>query len=360
MLLVAFVFTAWFVVVKPLRADILDNDLTLIFMGARIGMEQGWSHIYSLTAQQDLFTQLRPHAAFSDGQRFISPPPYAWLLLPLLGLGAAGAVYLWLAVSVLALVAAWWIAAPGQGRMRWLWLLGALAWYPPLYSLALAQPDMLLVLVLAAVWKLTQAGRPFLAGLVLGLCVIKPQLTLLVPLVLLVAGRWKIAAGWAATASTLALASLLLIGGQGLNDYLNLLGDARHVTNNRYFTLAYLLGPDLLSDFAQGAIVAITVAGAYANRHAGDNRLLALGLVATALGATYWHLQDFTILVLAAWLYWSDHPPAWQRWWLLVVAIAGEFAWPLTPLAILVGVGVWFVFLVAPRNAATKTSPAAA
>jgi hypothetical protein len=348
-----------FVVVKPLRADILDNDLTLIYMGARIGLEQGWTHIYSLTLQHDLFTQLRPHAAFNDGERFVSPPPFAWLLLPLMGLGAAGVVYIWLTLSLVALIAAWWVAAPGQGPTRWLWLLGALAWYPLLYSLGLAQPDIVLVLVVAASWKLNQSGKPILAGIVLGLSVLKPQLTLLVPLVLAVSGRWKIAAAWAATAGALALVSVLLIGGQGLQDYLSLLSEARHVANNRYYTLAYLFGPDLLSYIAQGIVAATAVVGAYLNRHASPDRLFALGLVATMLGATYWHVQDFTILVIAAWLFWRDHPPAWQRWWLLVIALAGEFAWPLTPLAILVGVAVWFACLVVPRNAAPRTAPAA-
>jgi hypothetical protein len=242
--------------------------------------------------------------------------------------------------------------------MRWLWLLGALAWYPLLYSLALAQPDMVLLLVVAAAWKLAQAGKPLLAGIVLGLSVLKPQLLLLLPLVLVVSGRWRIAAAWAATASALALVSLLVIGSQGLSDYLNLLSEARQIANNRYYTMAYLLGPGLLTDVAQGIVVAITVVGAYLNRHASLERAFALGLVATMLAATYWHVQDFTILVVAAWLFWRDHPPAWQRWWLLVVAIAGEFAWPLTPLAILVGMAVWFACLVAPRGAAPKTAPA--
>jgi len=86
------------------------------------------------------------------------------------------------------------------------------------------------------------------------------------------------------------------------------------------------------------------------DRGAGHARIFALGLVATTVGATYWHLQDFTILALAGWLFWREQPPAWQRAWLLVVVIAGEFAWPLTPLPMLVGIAVWFAFLVAPSR----------
>jgi hypothetical protein len=360
-LLIALALTGWFVVVVPLRADILDNDLTLVYIGARIGLEHGWSHIYSLPLQHELFTQLRPHAPFNDGERFLSPPPFAWLLVPLTVFGSSAPVYVWLIGSVLALIAAWWMAAPGEGPTRGLWLLGALAWYPVVYSLSLAQPDLLLVLLVAAGWRLAEANKPYAAGIVLGLSILKPQLTIVLPLLLLVAGRWRIAAGWAATAALMAAVSLAVIGSQGLSDYRSLLDEAQHVTNNRYFTLAFLLGPGVLSYVSQGVVIIIAAAGAYWNRRAGHARVFALGILATTLGATYWHLQDFTILVLAVWLFWRDHPPSWQRWWLLVVVIGGEFAWPLTPLPLLLGVAVWFAFMVAPpRVTSSSKAPMAA
>jgi glycosyl transferase family 87 len=342
------------VVVVPLHADILDNDLTLVYIGARIGLEHGWSHVYSLTLQHDLFAQLRPHAAFNDGERFVSPPPFAWMVLPLSVFGAAGATYLWLALSLSALVAAWWLAAPGVMPFRVLWLLGALAWYPLLYGLSLAQPDLVILGLAAIAWRLAEANRPYVAGVVLGLSVIKPQLLLIMPLVLLAAGRWKIVAAWAATALVLAAASLAVIGQQGLNDYLGLLSEAQHVTNNRYFTLAFVLGPGVLSYVAQGLVTAAAVVAAYINRHCSHARVFALAIVATALGATYWHLQDFTILVLAAWLFWREGLSIPLRLLLLVIAIAGEFAWPLTPLPILVGVAIWFAAMfTTPRKAST-------
>jgi hypothetical protein len=73
-------------------------------------------------------------------------------------------------------------------------------------------------------------------------------------------------------------------------------------------------------------------------------------LVTTALAATYWHLQDFAILVVAAWLFWRDNPPDWQRLWLLVVFVAGELAWPLSPLPMLIALAVWFAFLLPPLD----------
>jgi hypothetical protein len=351
---------AWFLVLaasitaywvfQPIIHDALDSDLTLVYVGARIGLEHGWSQIYSLDLQHQLFAELRPDRPFGDGDRFLSPPPLAWLVVPLTALGAVGAFYVWSAISLVALVAGWWLAAPGEGRTRALWLLVALAWYPVLYSLSLGQPAMIVLLVVGASWRLAEAGRPYLSGAVLGLSVVKPQLALVVPAVLLVAGRWKIAAAWGVTAATIAGLSLVVIGAQGVGDYRSLLAEAQMVPNNRYFTLAYLVGPGVLSYAAAVLVVALALLGAYLNREAGLARLYALGLVASALSATYWHLQDFTILVVAAWLFWLGNPPAWQRWWLLLVMVAGELAWPLSPLPVLAGVAVWLAFLCVPAR----------
>jgi hypothetical protein len=261
----------------------------------------------------------------------------------------ATAVYIWLALSVLALIAAWWIAAPGAGPARSLWLLAGIAWYPLLYGLNLVQADLVVVLIVAAGWKLAESNRPYLAGAVVGLTVIKPQLVLAVPLVLLLGGRWRMVLAWGAVASLLAILSLIALGTGGLNDYRAIVAHESQMVNNRYFTLAYLLGPGTMSYVGPAVVLIVAAIGAYLNRRASYARLFALGLVASTFAATYWHLQDYAVLVLAAWLFWRDNPPAWQKAWLLVVALAAELAWPLTPLPLLAAVAVWFVFLVAAR-----------
>ena len=339
--------TGWWTF-EPVVRDGTDSDLTFVYIGARIGIEHGWSHIYSLDLQHQLFSLLRPGAPFGDGARFVSPPPLAWLVLPLSAVGPVGAFWIWLAISLLVLAAAWWLAAPADGWKRWLWLLGAVAWYPVLYALALGQPVMLALLAVAGCWWLAEARRPYLAGAVLGLSAVKPQLTIAVPFVLLAAGRWRIAAGWGVTVLILAAASLLAIGGQGLDDYLQLLAAAQPVANNRYFTLAGVIGAGVPSFATQAGVTAIAMIGAFVNRRSSIAGLMCLGLVATVLGASYWHLDDFAILMGAAWLFWRERPPVWQRGWLLVVALAAEFAWPLGPLPILIAVAVWMAFVMVP------------
>jgi hypothetical protein len=345
---------------QPVIHDPVESDLTLIYIGARIGLEHGWSHIYSLALQHEYFTQLRPDAVFNDGERFLSPPPLAWITLPLTLLGAAVTFYVWFAISIAALVAAWWLAAPSAGWVRLLWLIGALAWYPVLYGLSLGQPILLVLLAVAGCWKLAENGKPYLAGVVLAASAIKPQLTLIVPVVLLVAGRWRIATGWAVATAMLAGASLATMGGDGLSDYRSLIAEAQGVVNNRFFTLAFFTGAGWLSSLVQGVVIVAGLGAGYLNRSSSTARLIALGLVTSALSASYWHLQDYTILLAAIWLFWRDERPLWQRWWLVAVVVTLELAWPLNPGPALVAVSVWWVMLCVPAYVRKPATMAAA
>jgi hypothetical protein len=353
--------TGYWVVAIPISRDPLAGDFTLVFISARIGLEHGWHHIYSLTLQHQLFTELRPGVFFNDGQRYLAPPPLAWITAPLTPLGPTAAFYVWLAVSIAALVAAWWIASPGHGWTRWLWLIGLFAWYPVLYALQYGQPAPLVLLGVVACWKLADRNLPLQAGVLLALATgLKPQLVLAVPLLLLVSGRWRIFMAWAATTAVLALVSLLMLGAGGLDDYRSLLAEAQTLPNNRYFTPAYVTGPGTLSYVVAAAVLVIAAVAAYLNRRASTGRLISLALVAGAFGATYWHLQDFTILAGAAWLFWRDDPPWWQKAWLVPVALTVELAWPLTPAPLLLATAVWLFLLCLPPRLESSRRPATA
>lgn len=367
----AYVGIAWFLLLTialtgywtflPVLKNPLDEDTVFVYVGVRIGLEHGWSHIYSIDLQRQYYAVLRPGAPFDELARYLHPPPLAWLYIPLTVLTPPAGFWTAMVIQCGLLVATWYMIAPGAGwgLPRLLYLMAAFAWYPVLYELQDGQPVMFVVFAVAACWRLADSGRPWLAGMVLALGVVKPQVALLVAPCLLLGGYWRVAAAWAASAGLLAIVSIALLGPGGVADYLSLLNVARHIVYNRYMTLAYVI-PDPVATFAQVTVVALTLVAAYRMRGAPMARVIALGVVGSMLSIPYDHLHDFAVLVPAALLFLRTEPPVWQRAWLLVVWISIELIWVITPLPLLVALVVWLAMLAMPLQSRPGTNLGAA
>jgi alpha-1,2-mannosyltransferase len=100
----------------------------------------------------------------------------------------------------------------GSARARnHMWLLLALAFPAVFINLGQAQNGFLTAALFAT--ALTQLDkRPWLAGILIGCLAYKPQFGLLIPLVLIATGRWRVFAAAAATVALLALAVTLAFG----------------------------------------------------------------------------------------------------------------------------------------------------
>ncbi len=103
--------------------------------------------------------------------------------------------------------------SPLQGEVRAdpLWLLVALGFPAVFVNLGHGQNGFLTAglfgFALAALQR-----RPLIAGVLFGLLAYKPQFGLMIPLVLLATGQWRVIAAAAATVATLALTTLALFG----------------------------------------------------------------------------------------------------------------------------------------------------
>jgi hypothetical protein len=263
--------------------------------------------------------------------RYISPPPVAWVAAPLTALPYTVAYWTWSALLSAALVGTWYVAAPGAGRRRVIYLAAAVAWLPVIYGLQLAQPGMFVALGVAGSYALLRADRPLLAGVALGTLAFKPQLAFLAPLALLAARHDRAFLASALALGVLAAASALALGGAGLSAYEARLNFAASVPVNRELTLAFLLG-----DAARPAQVLIgiwTLILAYRLRHRGVEWTYVCALVGGMLATPYVHLDDLAMLGLAAWLCLRAKPPAWTWVYLLagVVAVEGEPIWGPVP-----------------------------
>src|SRR5256885_8141657 len=302
--------------------DRFHNDFTFYFAAARIGLAHGWGSIYDLTLQQAKLDAMGSRMTIAELARYISPPPVAWSALPFTALPYEVAYWAWSALLLAALVAVWWLAAQGQGRIRIIFLAAALGWLPVIYGLQLGQPGLFVALGVAGSYALLKANRPFWAGLALGALALKPQLAFLVPLALLAAREYRAFLGSVVALGMLGAASALALGADGLHAYFDRLSFAASVPVNRELTIATLAGTGTVTRVIQLTFAAWSLGLASLIRRRGIEWVYACALVGGMLATPYVHLDDLVMLGLAAWLVFRGRPVAWT--WLY--ALAGVFS----------------------------------
>src|ERR1700694_1584038 len=149
---VAVLFAAWdlYKWVEAYVSDHFHNDFTFYVAAARIGASRGWASIYDLSIQQTELDAIGSGIKIAELARYISPPPVAWLALPLVPLPYEVGYWTWSALLLIALAWTWYLAAPGRGLERAVHLAAALGWLPIIYALQLGQPGLFVALGVAA------------------------------------------------------------------------------------------------------------------------------------------------------------------------------------------------------------------
>jgi alpha-1,2-mannosyltransferase len=158
---------------------------------------------------------------------FFYPPYFLLLCAALALLPYFPALCLWLAASCTLYAAALRAMVPDSLRDReptWILFLG----YPAVMVNAGFGQNGYLSTALLGGAAIALDTRPALAGVCLGLLSYKPQLGLIVPLALAVAGRWRCFAAATATVLFLATAATLAFGTQIWPAFLADMADAQH------------------------------------------------------------------------------------------------------------------------------------
>jgi hypothetical protein len=179
---------------------------------------------------------------------------------------------------------------------------------PVAFGVMVGQPVALVAAAVAGCWWLADRDRPALAGLALSLTVFKPQLALLVPLCLVVAGHGRVFGAWMAASIFMALVSLALLGHDGVTRYRDALALASGWQITRGYAVSGLIGsgPQLL--VAQAVVLVATLVAAWRWRGAGTAMPVAAGITGSLLVTPYVGFQDFAMLVVAAWLVVRSQP----------------------------------------------------
>src|SRR2546422_9288690 len=174
----------------------------------RTGLHAGFGHLYDVAAQRQEWQALGPLLWYPA----VSPPPLAFLLAPLAVLPFPVAYAIWNLLLGIGVLVTWRLLAPGSRWQRSMQLGVALALPLVAFPLLLGQVVMLLGATLALGWWCLRRGSPILAGVVLTLIAVKPQLAFMVPLALLAGLHVRAAIAWASATAALAVVPLAALG----------------------------------------------------------------------------------------------------------------------------------------------------
>jgi hypothetical protein len=314
-----------YLLVRVYLANPFHNDLVFDYAAAQIGLHSGWSHIYDLALQKARFEALTPNLTVGVLARYISPPPLAWLLVPFTALPFKVAYQLWLCIELAALAACWLLVAPGSGLTRVIQLAIALALVPVAYEVQLIQPALLVAAACAVSYRLLKSRRPLAAGAVLAVLVLKPQVALLLPLALLLAGHRRAFAGWLAATAPLGAAIAASLGPDGIRRYADLILFAGQVTYNHHLVVAYALAPAVPAFALEALLAGLALHVAWRRRESLETTFAA-GLLGSVLASPYLHLGDLVVVLVAAWFFLRAEAGLGARIWLAFGAVAGELA----------------------------------
>lgn len=320
----------------------LEGDFAVYYIFARVGIDHGWGSLYDYAAMRQEWVAL--------GSAFLYPPLYpptlAWFVAPFAALPFALGYAFWNVLLLASLVATWWLTVPPSSRVvRFAHLAVALALPSVAFGLLLGQVVIVVAAAVSISWWLLRHNRPLAAGLVLSLIALKPQLALLVPLTLLVAGQRRAFLGWAAGSLLMLGAALATIGVGGLEMYAILLAGSSHYMAAMMvypqLTLPGFLGNGLAGALAQGLVIALSLGLVWRRRQSGVEFPFAAGLCASLLIASFLHPQDVAVLLPAAWLWLRSAPRGLER----VLGLTGFVAalGLTTPLSLLLVLAGWLV-----------------
>jgi hypothetical protein len=333
------------------------NDFRLVYGAALVTRQLGYAHLYDLAAQQAAVQGLGPSFYYSP---FINPPPLVWLVTALTALPFGAAILVWTGLLLAAVALAWRLAAPGGRLTRAAFAAMGLGLFPVAFGVMVGQSVALVAAAVALCWWLAARERRWLAGLALSVMVVKPQLALLVPVCLLVAGHARVFAGWAIPAAAMGIVALALLGPDGLGRYREALSLASNWQITRGYAVSGLVGTGPQLYAASALAFGAAVLAAWRWRASGPEIPIAAGITGSLLFTPYVGFQDFAMLVVAGWLVVRARPNEWQ----IALLVGGYALLELALLVLAVPILVAEVLLLAsfiywaPRRAASPhTAP---
>jgi hypothetical protein len=307
-LLTYFCTTNW---TSPFPRDkttlVLGRDFLNLWMYGRALLDVDPARFYDIaTYNGELARLLGPGY---PGQNWPNPPTALVVMAPFGLLAYFPALIAWFAIGILGFYLA------GRRELSDARILAVVLVSPAaLLCVISGQSSFLTTAALLAIFA-SLDKRPVIAGILIGLLTVKPQLGVLFPFALIASGRWRVFL-WAAVTTLALIAMSVALGGQeSWHDYIfkalplqrEVLGDAAGtavpfqptVFMNVRGLVGNRIGEAIQLAFAVAAVIA--VAAAFRYRNGSDPRLLrALFFACTVCASPYMGTYDLLPLTFAA------------------------------------------------------------
>lgn len=161
---------------------------------------------------------------------WVNPPQFLFAVIPFALLPYTWGWFAWSAATALLVGVATWSVMPNA---RWAGATAVLS-IPAVFACASVGQNGILTAALFGWAYALLDRRPWVAGIAFGLLTYKPQFGLLVPVLLLFTGRWRVVVGASATAVVAGLAALFAFGPGAWLGFIDNIG----LNNERYLATA--------------------------------------------------------------------------------------------------------------------------
>jgi GT2 family glycosyltransferase len=204
----------WFSIV---RGDLKGPDFFSFYSAARLYVEKGGSAVYDLVLQRQMQIQVTSQPA----DRFIVlpyfHPPYYTLLIAPLGYLDYRQAYIAMAVLNVVLASALVVLLINSstrihGRAAIVAAALIAGFFPLFVTILQGQSDLVVLVPLAAAYVAWSRGRHGWAGIFSALALAKPQLLLLIPVLFVARRAWRALAGFVGVVAALGIVSLAGFG----------------------------------------------------------------------------------------------------------------------------------------------------
>ena len=211
------------------RGNLKGPDFFSFYSGARLFVTRGGSAVYDLVLQR----QIQIEVTSQPPDRFIVlpyfHPPYYTLLIAPLGYLSYRQAYVAMAVFNVVLAAALIVLLVRtslriHGRAAVVATALIAGFFPLFVTILQGQSDLVVLVPLAAAYVAWARGRQGWAGIFSALALAKPQLLLLIPVLFLARRAWRALAGFAAVLLGLGVISVAGLGIAPVIGYLRSLG----------------------------------------------------------------------------------------------------------------------------------------